>query len=238
MKLKSIVFIAFCLILSIKIQSQSFWFGAKCGGSLMTQTWGSGFGSSGNRDLGFGYAGDLFVESYDEFNKGSLYASLGYHSRGSAFQFVSFNNDFNARQTFAWRNAVLELGARKPFAFDGDFDPYFTIGIRGEYTLNTNLDSYQAFNSLYYPNNAFVQNWVYGFSVGGGFESSFSEFTKFFIDLQLQPDVAFQYIQPPLFNVRDPWSPGDLITVPERQARNVTIEIKVGVRFLRKVIYE
>jgi hypothetical protein len=218
--------------------AQSFWFGAKAGGNLMTQTWGSSFGAAGNRDLGLGFAGDLFIESYDELNKGSLYASLGYHERGSAIQFISFNNDFNARQTFTWRNAVLELGARKPFSIDGDFDPYFTIGVRGEYTMSTNLDSYSSFNSLFYPNDAFVQRWVYGFSAGGGFESSFSDFTKFFIDIQLHPDVAFQYIQPQLFNVRDPWNPGEIITVPERQARNVTIEIKAGVRFLRKVIYE
>jgi hypothetical protein len=238
MVIKRIIFVYFLSLICLILRGQSFWFGAKGGLNLMTQTWGSAFGSSGNRDLGFGGAFDLFIESYDELHKGSLYASLGYHNRGSAYQFVSFNNDFSARQTFTWRNAVLEVGARKPFYFDGYLDPYFTVGVRGEYTLGTNLEQYKVFNSLYYPDNAFVKKWVYGFSVGGGFESSFSEFIKFFVDVQLQPDIEFQYFQPPLFNVKDPWRPGEIINLSERQARNVTIEIKAGVRFLRKVIYE
>jgi hypothetical protein len=231
----------FVTIIQTAIQvasAQSYWFGVKGGAAGMSQTFGSSFGGRADNDLGFGISGDIFVESYDEANKGSLYASLGYHSRGSAYQFNSFINNFSARQTFLFRNIGLEVGAKKPIHFDGAFDPYFTVGIRGEYTVGTNLDDYVSFNSLYYPNNAFVRPWTYGFSAGGGFESAFSEFIKYFVDIQIMPDLSYQYIQPPLFNVRDPWDPNVLLNLPDRQARNLTIELKVGIRFLRKIIYE
>jgi hypothetical protein len=228
----------FLFFASKKIMTaQSYWFGIKGGGAMISQSWGTGFGSSGSSDLGFGPCGDIFVESYDEENKGSLYASLGYHSRGSAIQFTSITSDFSARQTFLFNTASLELGAKKPFFLGGKFDPYFTVGVRGGYTMNTNLDNYLKFNSLYYPSNAFVQKWNYGFSAGGGFESRLSDMIRYFVDVQISPDLSYQYIQPPLFNVPDPWDTSRKINLDERQAKNLSIELKVGIRFLKKVIY-
>ncbi len=224
------------------VHSQSYWFGVKGGAAYMSQTWGSGFsgssGGSANRNPGFGPNLDVFIESGDPENKGSLYASAGYHSRGSAFQFISFYNDFNDRQTFLFRNVGAEIGARRPLFQDGILDPYFTVGIRGEYTLNTNLSNYTQFNSLFYPDDAFVRKWNYGFTIGGGLETTVSEFIKYFFDVSIMPDLSYQYIQPPLFNVRDPWAPNQTVNLELRQARNVSIELKAGIRFLRKVVYE
>jgi len=216
---------------------QSMWFGVKAGPGVNFQSWSDGsFSNSSNTSPLFSLNGDLFVESYDEEKKGSLYAQLGFHTRGSSFRFLSFNNTFTDVQGFKYRNLVLELGARKPFDLDKEFDPYFILGIRGEYTVGTNLDNYLSFGSLFYPVNDFVREFNYGVTLGGGFETYLSELTNVFVEMSLQPDLSFQYMQPPLFNITEPWTQ-QTINLPLRQSRNLSIELKAGVRFLRKVEY-
>lgn len=216
---------------------QSTWFGAKGGGAMNFQSWSDGsFSSSSNSNTLFSLNGDLFVESYDEEKKGSLYAQLGFHTRGSAFRFFSFNNTFSNVQGFKYRNIVLELGAKKPFDLDKEFDPYFILGIRGEYTVGTNLEDYLSFGSPFYPDQQFVRKFNYGLTFGGGFETYLSELSNVFVEMSLQPDLSFQYMQPPLVNIRDPWTQQN-INLPLRQSRNLSIELKVGARFLRKVEY-
>jgi hypothetical protein len=213
------------------------WFGVKAGPGVNFQSWSDGsFSNSSNTSPLFSLNGDLFVESYDEEKKGSLYAQLGFHTRGSSFRFLSFNNTFTDVQGFKYRNLVLELGARKPFDLDKEFDPYFILGIRGEYTVGTNLDNYLSFGSLFYPVNDFVREFNYGVTLGGGFETYLSELTNVFVEMSLQPDLSFQYMQPPLFNITEPWTQ-QTINLPLRQSRNLSIELKAGVRFLRKVEY-
>ncbi len=216
---------------------QSMWFGVKAGPGVNFQSWSDGsFSNSSNTSPLFSLNGDLFVESYDEEKKGSLYAQLGFHTRGSSFRFLSFNNTFTDVQGFKYHNLVLELGARKPFDLDKEFDPYFILGIRGEYTVGTNLDNYLSFGSLFYPVNDFVREFNYGVTLGGGFETYLSELTNVFVEMSLQPDLSFQYMQPPLFNITEPWTQ-QTINLPLRQSRNLSIELKAGVRFLRKVEY-
>ncbi|MBK7634661.1 MAG: hypothetical protein IPJ13_10470 [Saprospiraceae bacterium] len=73
------------------------------GGAAMNfQSWGDGVWGSVNQDPLFSLNGDLFIESYDEFKKGALYAQAGFHVRGSSFRFLVsimfFQNsrDFNS----------------------------------------------------------------------------------------------------------------------------------------------
>jgi len=217
--------------------SQSFWFGAKGGAAMNFQSWGNGsFSGSVNRDPLFSLNGDIFIESYDEYNKGTLYAQVGYHTRGSSFRFFSFNNTFTEQQGFKFRNIVLELGAKKSLNLDKELDPYFILGIRGEYTIGTNLDDYINFGSLYYPINEFVRKFNYGVTAGGGFEMKMSELSNVFVEFLLQPDLSFQYEQQPIFNVIDPWT-SQPVNLGLRQVRNLSIELKVGLKFLRKVEY-
>ncbi len=217
--------------------SQSFWFGAKGGAAMNFQSWGNGsFSGSVNRDPLFSLNGDIFIESYDEYNKGTLYAQVGYHTRGSSFRFFSFNNTFTEQQGFKFRNIVLELGAKKSLNLDKELDPYFILGIRGEYTVGTNLDDYINFGSLYYPINEFVRKFNYGVTAGGGFEMKMSELSNVFVEFLLQPDLSFQYEQQPIFNVIDPWT-SQPVNLGLRQVRNLSIELKVGLKFLRKVEY-
>jgi len=217
--------------------AQSYWFGAKAGAAMNFQSWGDGsFGGSINRDPLFSLNGDLFLESYDENNKGSLYAQLGFHTRGSSLRFFSFNNAFSNQQGFKFRNIVFELGAKKSLNTGKELDPYFLLGIRGEYTVSTNLDEYNNFGSLYYPINEFVRKFNYGVTAGGGFEMKMSDLSNVFIEFSLQPDLSFQYEQQPLFNIIDPWT-SQPVNLGLRQVRNLSIELKAGIKFLRKVEY-
>ena len=178
--------------------SQSFWFGAKGGAAMNFQSWGDGsFSGSVNRDPLFSLNGDIFIESYDEYKKGTLYAQVGFHTRGSSFRFFSFNNTFTEQQGFKFRNIVAEVGAKKTLNLGKELEPYFILGIRGEYTIGTNLDDYINFGSLYYPVSEFVRKFNYGVTAGGGFEMKMSELSNVFVEFSLQPDLSFQYEQQP-----------------------------------------
>ena len=228
----------FVLFLSpLKVASQSFWMGAKGGGAMNFQSWGDGsFGGSVNRDPLFTLNGDAFIESFDEFNKGSLYAQVGFHTRGSSFRFFSFNNVFSQQQGFRFRNLVAEIGAKKALFSAKKYFPYFILGVRAEYTLSTNLDDYVNFGQLFYPISEFVRKFNYGVTAGGGFELPVSELSNVFLEFSLQPDLSFQYEQQPLFNITDPWT-SQPVNIGLRQVRNLSIEVKVGIKFLRKVEY-
>lgn len=232
------ILLSFSMLLSANIVfGQSMWFGVKGGAAMNFQRWSDGsFSSSSNSSPLFSLNGDLFVESYDEEKKGSLYAQLGFHTRGSAFRFFSFNNTFTDVQGFKFRNIVLELGAKKPMNLGKEFDPYFILGVRGEYTVGTNLDDYLSFGSLFYPVNDFVRKWLAGVTIGGGFETRLSDLSNVFVEISLQPDFTNQYFQPPLFNIIDPWTL-QTININQREERNLSFEVKVGARFLRKVEY-
>ena len=237
LSLKRYIFVSSFLFFSASIFGQSYWFGTKLGGAMSFQSWGDGTSGGGlNRDPLFSINGDIVVESYDEFKRGALYASLGYHTRGSSIQFFSFNNAFSARQGYKFNNIVLELGAKRSLNLSKDFDPYFIIGIRGEYTLNTNLKDLEFLNNPYTPNDVFVRKFNYGVTAGGGFEMEMSELSNVFFEFSLQPDLSFQYESPPA-SVIDPFQMGQTIELPLRRVRNVSLELKVGIKFLRKVEY-
>ena len=232
---KVLVFIFLWLLLPKCSFSQSFWFGAKAGAAMNFQSWGDGSnGGSINRNPLFNINGDLILESYDEFKKGALYVQLGFHTRGSSVRFNSFNNVFTTQQGFKFKNIVLEAGAKKAFNLDNEFTTYFILGIRGEYTVGTNLDDYSTFGSLYYPVNDYVKKINYGVTLGGGFETMLSEMSNVFIEFSMQPDISLQYQQPPLNNVIEPFT-GQVVNLGLRQVRNLSLELKVGARFLRKV---
>lgn len=231
-------YLGFIFLVSILQTSytQSFWFGAKGGLAMNNQSWGSGgTGLSFGRDPMFSFNGDLFLESYDENKKGALYAQLGYHTRGSALRFISFNNNFNSLIQYKFNNIVLELGAKKSFNLGKEFEPYFIMGVRGEYTIGDNLNTFTSFNEI--VNSEYTRKFNYGVTVGGGFEMIMSELSNVFLEFSIQPDLSFQYEQFPIDNIRNPWFPNERINLPLTQVRNLSIEAKVGVKFLRKVEY-
>ena len=235
--LKRFILISSLVLVSAVIFGQSYWFGPKLGGAMSFQSWGDGTSGGGlNRDPLFSINGDIMVESYDEFKKGALYASLGYHTRGSSIQFFSFNNAFSTRQGYRFNNIVLELGGKRSLNLSKDFDPYFIIGIRGEYTIGTNLKNFESQNSPYTPNDVFVRKFNYGVTAGGGFEMEMSELSNIFFEFSIQPDLSYQYESPPA-RVIDPFQMNQTVDLPLRRVRNLSLELKIGVKFLRKVEY-
>lgn len=225
--------LAFVLLVFVQsIWAQSFWFGPKIGGSLTFQSWNN---FSPNPILTPAY--DLFIESYSETSNSALFASVGYHTRGSGIRATSFFGDPLGTQGFKFNNIVLELGGKRFLSTENTFNAYYMIGVRGEYNINTNLKEYERFLNPFYPHNDFVRKIVYGASVGGGFEYTFGELYKGFIELSIGPDFANQYFQPAINNVIDPYT-GMNTNLSERQIRNVSLELRAGLKLLRKVIYE
>jgi hypothetical protein len=82
-----------------------------------------------------------------------------------------------------------------------------------------------------------MNRWMFGLSLGGGMEFKLGELVGGQLKLSLHPDLTLQYNQPSLENVLNPYSPGTTTTIPERRIRNNALELSVGIRLLRKVVY-
>lgn len=212
--------------------SQSSIFGPKGGLTLGVQSW-DGF----QRQPILSYHGALFIEGYKEESLSSLFAQIGLHNRGSSER-VFFLNGSSAqaiRQNFKFSNAALLLGAKRRFSTSGKSRPYYSFGVRLEYTLGTNLDETAEFAG-YFPIEGFVNKFNYGASVSFGYEFPFSEFVGGLIEATVSPDFSHQYQQPGGISVISPIT-GQAIALREQQIRNITFELTVGFRFLHKVIY-
>ena len=239
-----ITILLFSSLCSLQITvAQSYYFGIKGGLTIGTQQW-----QSFEQDALFRYHGIAFLESASEESI-AIFGQAGYHLKGSAIRgglFVSSLTGNFVRppaREFIFQNASLTLGVKQKFSIGGDNKTYYMIGVRGDYTIDTNLDEYEEFNELntafaIYPFNSyeFINRINYGFTFGGGLEIGFSEFIIGLLELSINPDVSFQYRQPAIPNVNDPFT-GNSRTIPEREIRNLTIEITAGIKFLRKVEY-
>lgn len=220
------------LSLPILLKSQSFYFGPALGPAANFQRW-----EESDNDPLISINADVFVESVAEETKSAFFAMLGYRTRGSSTIFTnSFSGVNISSYKYKFGNAVLELGAKR-YLNDNESRPYYMVGIRGEYTINTNLSEYDKFQTPFFPNDAFVNKLVYGFSFGGGFEKRINDFLNGFIQLSVSPDLNNQYYQAPLQNVPAPGGFGT-ISIPERRVKNTSVELKFGLKILRKVVYE
>ncbi len=226
---------------SAQAQGGSF-FGVKGGLTISQQQW-----NNFERDPLISFHGDIYTESLPEQGRFSLFASLGYHPKGSALRNVRFfnpvNNQFSQApaQEFVFKNISLVLGAKQRFDLGIGSKTYFALGIRGDYTVDTNLDKYQEYNETVFPfypidDNEFINRINYGVTVGGGFEFMFSEFVGGLIEMNVHPDFSKQYFQTAIPNVYNPYT-GQTSTIPQREIRNLAFEITLGIRLLRKVEY-
>ena len=240
MKLKPLLpFVLFALIIN-GLCAQGTAFGIKGGLTLGIQKW-NGF----DQDPLFKYHGAISAESLDETAQFSIFAQAGYHLKGSALRNQNFQ-DLNGQtfrlsaQEFIFKNVSVVLGGKRKYDLKDAMKGYYLFGLRGDYTVGTNLDDYKeanAFNGgLFYPDNGFVKKWNYGVTLGGGFEFAFGELVGALLEFTVNPDFSYQYKQPAIPNVRDPYT-GQNRTIPERTIRNVTFEISAGFRLLRKVEY-
>lgn len=237
--MKGFLTIVFAVLISFTSQSQDFAFGLKGGLLIGAQKW-----NSYERDPLIAYHGIAFIESAEETNSFSVLAQLGYHQKGSAIRGRNFFNPINGEftrppaQEFIFHNLSLTVGGKQKLDFAGNAKVYYLFGIRGDYTLTTNLDEYEEINqySGFFPFPQFVQNWNYGVTVGGGLEFPFTDLIGAMVEFTINPDFSAQYKQPQINNITDPFS-GQNRSIGERTIRNLTFEITVGFRFLRRVVY-
>jgi len=233
--MKTIYTIFFCLLFSFTANAQQggFAWGVKGGLAIGLQQW-----NSYERDPLFRYQGDLYIETYDGPDANALFAQAGYHIRGSAIRrrngvlFTNGNVGSVPARTFEFNNAVLSTGFKQRFDFN-DNKAYYYVGVRGEYTFDTNIGENQGFFSYSDPLVGFVRPFNYGLTGGAGLEFMFSELVGGIIELNLAPDISFQYRQPA---IPSPIGTNG-IPINERRIRNFSIELTVGFRFLRIVEY-
>lgn len=235
-KFKTIVFLLF---IASSVGAQSYVYGIKGGPVIGTQNWNN------NQRLPL-ISGHLIasVETWSEDDPNVLFAQLGFHNRGSSLRqlFVNPNSGFIPQsRSFEFRNLALTVGAKRRIRI-GTWSPYYTVGLRGEYTVNTNLQEFQDDNftaPTTYPLNEFVNKWNYGLYGGGGTEFQFTEYIGAVLELSVNPDLSRQYFQPPLNNISiyNPFTGQTTTSLRERTIRNVSLEITLGLRFLRKVEY-
>lgn len=213
-----------------------FYFGPKLGLTVANQNW-NGFG---RRPL-FDYHGILFIESLDPYYKGSLFAQVGYHSRGSSLIVNNITQGLNFSEGVVFRNLAVTLGAKKRLYLPNmNSTPYYFVGVRAEYNVTNNTEEIQtrfssSAASLFYPFPIYVNKLVYGLSFGGGFEFAGSEYIAPGIEISISPDIGFQYMSPEIPNVTNPFD-GRSTTLQERSIRNITLEVSFVLRLKREVV--
>ncbi len=236
-------------LLGTSLGAQGFAFGVKGGLSVGFQKWGGVNGNGNQRDPLMAYHGIAFIESAPEDDRFAVFAQGGYHVRGGAvrtFTRTIRDNAGNLRDLpgrtdrYEFRNISIAVGGKQKRALGDSYNSvYYFMGLRGDYTLNTNLRRYEIFNSNfapYYPVDAFVQKFNYGVIVGGGFEFSVSDLIGIILEVTVNPDFSDQYRQPPIQNVTNPYN-SMLIDLPSRELNNTTLEVTLGFRFLNRYEY-
>ncbi len=225
--------VCFCLFtLCSEIVGQSTIFGPKGGLTIGLQAW-----DGIQRQPLFSYHGALYIEGYKEEASTALFAQVGLHSRGSSERifFINGSSATARRQSFQFNNASATFGAKKRINTTGSSHPYYSFGVRLEYTLSTNLDESSEYAG-YFPVEVYVNKWNYGATFSFGYEFPFSEFVGGMVEASISPDLSHQYQQPGGIGVISPIT-GRGVILREQQIRNITFELSVGFRFLHKVVY-
>jgi hypothetical protein len=233
--LKISVFIFLLLPFSMLAQNGFVW-GVKGGLTGGQQSW-----SGSNTNILLRYHGAAYIESMNGAAKSAVFAQMGYHVRGSAFRaFGNFTTPSGqtfrpATTTYEFRNASLALGMKKIKPVSDKIDYYYGFALRGEYTINTNLPSITDKYGAFYLVKEYVRPWNYGASVSGGIQVKLKDLIGIIGEVSVHPDFSRQYYSPPVlvFNANT----GNNEPASERTIKNLSFEVTVGFRFLRKVIY-
>ncbi|MCP9235811.1 hypothetical protein [Lewinella sp. JB7] len=222
-----------------------YFFGVRGGLSLGSQDW-----SNIETELNPGFHADAFLESIPAGRTFSFWGQLGYHQRGSRIsrrRVLTFqgNQIRLPANSFVFNNLSLGIGGKQVVSYTRLADLYYLLGVRAEYNISTNLSEYdQLSNSqgvafgLDFPIDSydFINRFTYGVTVGGGANFPLTEGMGGFIEFSAQPDLSFQYKQGTITNVINPGGGGNT-SIGERAIRNFSLELSVGVRFLRKWRY-
>lgn len=239
--MKKCFLLAGSLLILSGLWGQSSAFGVKGGLTVGVQQW-SGF----EQDPLLKYHGILFIESYNPDEPFAVFAQGGFHQKGSAIRNRNYR-DINSQgyirppaREFIFNNLSVTLGAKQKFDLGVTTKWYWLLGVRGDYTLSNNLDEYTAINLIYpiYPldSDIFLRKFNYGITFGAGLDLPVSDLMGVMLEFTVNPDLSYQYIQPAVGNVVDPYT-GGTRTISERRIRNLTFEVTLGFRFLHLVEY-
>lgn len=218
--------------LTFTLAGQGFHFGPKGGTGICYQQW-----NGNDRSPIIPLHGDLFIETLDDEGKGAIYGQLGLHTRGSSTRVRNIFSNSIGRTSFKYQNISIGAGIKKRLDISRSPTLYYQAGIRGEYTIGTNLSEFDGSNiSGTFPVEAFVRKFNYGITVGGGFEFDFGQNFQPFLEFNFMPDLSAQYDQFESFEFLDPFT-NIIRTIPARSVRNISLEVTLGLKFLREVIY-
>lgn len=227
--MKKLLFVLALLAFITTENYGQYYIGVKGGLGVNMQKW-----NNYERGILFTPCIDVFSESNDDaLNK--LYISLGYHTRGSTvrgFGFTSYN-------PYKFNNLVLEAGGKRMLSVDKKFNGYYILALRAEYTLSTNLNGRAATSIYNLVDDTYVNKFNYGATVGGGFEMELGETKVLFFEVSVNPDLSKQYEQNETLTIENPnptpnpITTNPFITIVPQEVRNVSLELKVGIKFLR-----
>jgi hypothetical protein len=237
--IKKMILLSALLLIGFVSQAQNTTrYGLKLGPTVGFQKW-----NYFQNDPLFKYHAAAWLESYRDEDPFSVLLQLGYHLKGSATRYsfpIQYNNTVYTIPTdeFIFRNLSLLAGVKRKYA-KAKFSTYYTMGLRGEYTLSTNLDRYDPINKIIpvYPFNQAVKKVLLGFSLSGGLELPFGDLAGGILEFTIAPDITKQYYQPQIDNIIDIYRPGNTTSIGEKSIKNVTLERSFGIYFNRKVEY-
>jgi len=227
------------VIIIRSVTAQSTRYGLKLGPTAATQRW-----NYWNNGPLYKLHGDLWMESYSDEDPYSIFAQLGYHNRGSATRYrtpIVFQSKTYTvpADEFIFRNLSAVVGFKKKF-IKQKMSSYYSIGLRGEYTMSTNLGVYTQLNEIVgpvYPFKEGVKKAVMGVTFGAGLDFPFSEYIGGILELNIAPDITKQYFQPAIPNVINFYQPGQTTTIEQKSIKNFSLELSFGIHFLKKVVY-
>jgi len=184
------------------------------------------------------YHASLAFEGYEEGAKNSFFGQIGIHNRGSNVRVVAplgISRTVDRRQNISLSNISGQVGLKNRISSGNSKRPYYSFGIRGEYTLSNNFESFEELAG-FLPLEPFINKWNYGATLAFGYEFEFSELFGGIVEASLNPDLSFQYNQQESITIVAPIS-GQTVNLPRRQVRNVSFEISFGLRLINKVVY-
>ena len=232
--------LALAAVTPLGLRAQYTGYSLKLGPTLAFQNW-EGY----NQSPLFAFHADLQVESLSDTDPNSLYASLGYHQRGSSIRTQTFTiGGQRFRQEpidFIFHNVALALGAKRGATVLGQRG-HVAFALRGEVNVGSDLGgdiaedrNMRSPTGVRFPLDEFVNRFVAGVDVGAGIDFSISPSAECMVEFRVSPDFTRQYRQPPLnVTVRDnTGAPIGTAVQPEESISNVTIELSIGFRLVR-----
>ncbi len=175
------------------------------------------------------------MESTSEISPNALYASLGYHTKGSAINTYAYYDPISGNETdgssssMEFHNLSLSFGVKQRKEVGSNFLSY-GFGLRGDFNLSTDFEAF--FAGLEGSENKFT----YGLNFDVGWEFPLSELVSTTIEVGFYPDLSNQLFIP-LQDTGFNYDNGQPVIIQESEIKNVVFEARAGFRFWRKVVY-